>query len=154
MRKGLSRFAVPLLMFVLGIVLLAVSVLDGTGEVHWVLFVPVFTATSIFAFIGTILIIVSIFLFIYIFLRDFTVPYDEDVREGRPGKGAPPSSGTGSPQGGQGPGRKFGGVVLVGPIPVIFGSDARTTKIVIVLAIILMIVAILFMIFYLFMWNP
>ncbi|UCF09289.1 MAG: DUF131 domain-containing protein [Thermoplasmata archaeon] len=53
------------------------------------------------------------------------------------------------PQGkqqGQGPrprtGRsvKGGGVVLIGPIPIIFGSDARMTAVLVVLAIVLIIV--------------
>jgi uncharacterized protein (TIGR00304 family) len=151
MRPGLSRFAIPLSLFVLGIVLLAISVLEGKGEVHWVLFIPVFTATSIFAFIGTVLIIISIFLFIIVFLKDFTYPYDGDAGEVGPGTSAQKASTPGPSSGGRGPGKKFGGVVLVGPIPVIFGSDKKMTAIVIILAIILMVVAILFMIFYLFM---
>jgi uncharacterized protein (TIGR00304 family) len=34
---------------------------------------------------------------------------------------------------------KGGGVIMVGPIPIIFGTDQRSSKIVIILAIILMI---------------
>jgi uncharacterized protein (TIGR00304 family) len=155
MRKGLSRFAIPLALFVLGIVLLAFSVIEGEGQVHWVLFIPVFTATSIFAFIGTVLIIISIFLFIIVFLKDFTQPYDDEYPRGREGIGqrSPKASTPTSGPMGQKPRKGFGGVVLVGPIPVIFGSDTRTTKIVIILAIILMVVAILFMVFYFLLWN-
>lgn len=37
-----------------------------------------------------------------------------------------------------------GGVVLIGPFPIIFGSDPQAAKAVIILAIVLMIVAFLF----------
>jgi uncharacterized protein (TIGR00304 family) len=36
-----------------------------------------------------------------------------------------------------------GGVIMIGPIPIIFGSDAKWTSIAIVLAIILIVVALL-----------
>jgi len=38
---------------------------------------------------------------------------------------------------------KGGGVILIGPIPIIFGSDARWASIAIVLAIVLIVVAVL-----------
>lgn len=39
---------------------------------------------------------------------------------------------------------KGGGVILIGPIPIVFGSDRRYASIAMVLAIILMIVALIF----------
>jgi uncharacterized protein (TIGR00304 family) len=44
-----------------------------------------------------------------------------------------------------------GGVIMIGPIPIIFGSDVGTVKIVIILAIALMILA--FLLFYLPLWR-
>jgi len=41
---------------------------------------------------------------------------------------------------------KGGGVILIGPIPIIFGSDARMVKHLIYLAIVLMIILTVFMI--------
>lgn len=46
--------------------------------------------------------------------------------------------------GGKGEGRvQGGGVVMVGPIPIIFGTDARWASVAIVLAIVLIVLAIL-----------
>jgi len=57
----------------------------------------------------------------------------------------------GRSQAGEEPRRKTevrgGGVVLIGPIPVIFGSDAKWASVAIVLAIILVLIS-LFMTFY------
>ncbi len=39
---------------------------------------------------------------------------------------------------------KTGGVIMIGPIPVVFGSDKRSAMIAIVLVIVLMLIAILF----------
>ena len=44
-----------------------------------------------------------------------------------------------------------GGVIMIGPIPIIFGSDVGAVKIVIILAIVLMILA--FILFYLPLWR-
>jgi len=141
MRK-LPRFAIPITLVILGIILLAYSVIEGKGEIHWILIIPVFTGTSIFAFIGTILIIAGIFLFFWYVFRDYTRPSDEKAVQ----KGDKPR--TASPQAPR-PDKKFGGVVLIGPIPVIFGSDPKMTIIIIVLAIVLIIVTILLLTFYL-----
>jgi len=40
---------------------------------------------------------------------------------------------------------KGGGVVLIGPFPIVFGSDARTVKVLILLTILLMIVVLVVM---------
>ncbi len=37
---------------------------------------------------------------------------------------------------------KSGGIIVIGPIPIIFGTDKQTVKIILVLAIILMILAV------------
>jgi uncharacterized protein (TIGR00304 family) len=44
-----------------------------------------------------------------------------------------------------------GGVIMIGPIPIIFGSDVGAVKIVIILAIVLMLLA--FVLFYLPLWR-
>ena len=44
-----------------------------------------------------------------------------------------------------------GGVIMIGPIPIIFGSDVGAVKVVIILAIVLMILA--FVLFYLPLWR-
>ncbi len=43
---------------------------------------------------------------------------------------------------------KGGGVILIGPIPIIFGTDVESLKIVIILAIVLMIIAIIIFLYF------
>jgi len=50
-----------------------------------------------------------------------------------------------SPDGRIGRGKtKFGGVVMVGPIPIVFGSDAKWASVAVVLAIVLLVVGLLY----------
>ncbi|MBN1761499.1 MAG: DUF131 domain-containing protein [Methanomicrobia archaeon] len=49
------------------------------------------------------------------------------------------------------PSVRGGGVIMIGPIPIIFGSDLGAVKVVILLAIALMILA--FLLFYLPLWR-
>ena len=46
-------------------------------------------------------------------------------------------------EGGERPRVRGGGVVMIGPIPIIFGSDPRWASVAIVLAIVLIVVAVL-----------
>ncbi len=43
-------------------------------------------------------------------------------------------------------GVRGGGVIMIGPIPIIFGSDVGALKIVMILAIVLMVIAIILMV--------
>jgi uncharacterized protein (TIGR00304 family) len=144
MKSRLSKFAIPITLFVSGLALLAYSAFEGSLQVTWVLIIPVFSGTGIFAFLGTLLIIVGIILFFLVYLKGFTDQY-EPARGGQGNVGQPPTR-TAQPQGAS---KKFGGVVLVGPIPVIFGSDPKLTIVIVVLAIILIVVTLLLLAFYL-----
>jgi uncharacterized protein (TIGR00304 family) len=61
----------------------------------------------------------------------------QQQRQGQ-GAGQPPQQRTG-------PAVRGGGVVLIGPIPIIFGSDTKLTIVLAVLAIIMMIVMMFFL---------
>jgi uncharacterized protein (TIGR00304 family) len=52
-------------------------------------------------------------------------------------------SGKSSEEGERRTGVRGGGVIMIGPIPIIFGSDARWTSVAIVLAIVLIVVVLL-----------
>ncbi|MCK5548041.1 MAG: DUF131 domain-containing protein, partial [Thermoplasmata archaeon] len=137
-------YRIPLALLVLGFLLLAYSVIEGTGEIHWVLFIPVFTATGIFAFLGTVSMIIAFLLFFLIYAREFA----DSTGTGRE---SPSRATAGRPPSSQAPAvdKKFGGVVLIGPIPLIFGSDPKLTIVIVALAIVLMIVVFLFIAYYL-----
>ena len=70
---------------------------------------------------------------------------DEDVEEPQGQRTSFPSQSQQGPRPQPRKSIKGGGVVLIGPIPVVFGSDAKTAMILMVLAIILIVVvAVLF----------
>jgi uncharacterized protein (TIGR00304 family) len=132
-------FAIILL--ICGIISLGYSVASGEGSAGVVVFIPVFFGSGPFSFIGVLCIIAAIFLGFFGFAKGAF--YEEDLEEPQ---GQRTSSASQSPQG-QRPQKsiKGGGVVLIGPIPIVFGSDAKTAMILMVLAIILIVVvAVLF----------
>jgi uncharacterized protein (TIGR00304 family) len=147
MKSKFSRIGLPLTLLIIGLLLLAYSVIEQKGEIHWIVFIPVFSSTSIFAFIGTILIIVGIFLFFWGWIRDVARPAES-------GETGTQDAGSSQPTSARTPGaprtdKRFGGIVLIGPIPVIFGSDPKMAIILIGLAIVLIIVTVLLLTFYL-----
>jgi len=142
-----------LLLLVVAIVVLGYSVSIGEAQVAWFLIFPVFIGQGIFSFFGTILILFAIFIGIYGFMHggEWVLADDEDIEEffgtkKRTRPGQRPRSGTGqgqTPEPRPKPKVRGGGVVLIGPIPIIFGSDKNSAIILSVLAIIIMIIAVI-----------
>jgi uncharacterized protein (TIGR00304 family) len=133
-------FAVILL--ICGIISLGYSVTSGEGSAAVVVFIPVFYGSGLFSFIGVLCIIAAIFLGFLGFAQGAFK--EEGVEEPQGQRTSSPSQSQQRP----GPQKsiKGGGVVLIGPIPVVFGSDAKTAMILMVLAIILIVVV--FVLFY------
>jgi uncharacterized protein (TIGR00304 family) len=133
-------FAVILL--ICGIISLGYSVASGEGSAGVVVFIPVFFGSGLFSFIGVLCIMAAIFLAFFGFAKGSLA--DEGVEEQQGQRTSSPSQSRQSPR----PQKsiKGGGVVLIGPIPVVFGSDAKTAMILMVLAIILIVVV--FVLFY------
>jgi uncharacterized protein (TIGR00304 family) len=126
----LRTFA-PIGLFVAGVACIAASVLAGDAEVSLLLIFPVFSGSSGLFVLGTVLIVFS-FVVGFIFLMMGQV---ELASPGLARLGEYP---------GQDPGRgdtKYGGVVLVGPLPIAFGSDRKIALAMLVLGIVLAIVA-------------
>ena len=117
-----------------GLVLMGYSVASGEGSASVVLFIPVFHGSGLLAFLGVLCIMVAMFLVFFGFAAQAGGPEDYEDRQA-PQQTKPKVKKT----------IKGGGVVLIGPIPIIFGSDAKTTAILIILALVLIItVALLF----------
>jgi uncharacterized protein (TIGR00304 family) len=129
----------------------------GEGEVYWAVIIPIFHGTGAIFFVGTILIILAIFLLMIGFVSrwgniewgslddlkddDYREPYTSSRDRTRYKRGrAPPRT----------PARrtsvKHGGVVFIGPIPIIWGSDKKIATIMAVVALILVIIFVLFII--------
>ena len=118
-----------------GTALLGYSVASGEGSAGVVVFIPVFFGSGLFSFLGVLCIMAALFLAFFGFAAGA-------LRGLEPDQSNQPSQG---PQPAVKKSIKGGGVVLIGPIPVIFGSDSKTAIILVVLAIVLIIsVALLF----------
>jgi uncharacterized membrane protein len=119
-----------LALIVLGVVALAIGAATGDGEIIIILFIPVYRGTGPYALAGGLLIFLGIIVgLIYLFKRYTPAPY-----EGTPGQSRSPSGGQG-PAGAGKP--RTGGVVFLGPIPLVWGSDSKTTLYAIIIGIII-----------------
>jgi uncharacterized protein (TIGR00304 family) len=105
-----------ILLIALGIVLVAISVLTGEARVALVLIIPVIYGGGLLL-LGGIICVVAGFLLLF--------ASSTGVEDGE--TGAQPASE-----------RKSGGVLLIGPIPIIFGSDRKIALIAAAIALIVM----------------
>jgi uncharacterized protein (TIGR00304 family) len=109
------RVLVPIVLFVGGIALISLAVASGEADVSLFLIFPVFSGSSALFVLGTVLILLS-FVAGFAFLA---LGQHELVVSSLPW--ADKTAGGGEPQ----TKTKYGGVVLIGPIPVAFGSDKK-----------------------------
>ena len=123
--------------FAVGVALLAVAIARGEAVLYLVLIFPVVQATGPIAFgaiaglfAGTLLVFVSIA------MGPRAVPVSPGVAapppDVRPGEGTTP------------PRTRAGGVVFLGPVPIIFGSDTQVAKWMIVVAAVLFVLLVAF----------
>lgn len=116
-----------------GVALLAYSAAVGQGQVHLVLIFPVFTGTGLLPFLGMLLIFAAFFLGFWAFATQPSAGLPQPVGPVPPPPSPPPA-----------PARRFGGVVFLGPFPIIFGSDAKMAKYMLVLGIALTVLLLAF----------
>jgi len=125
-----------ILLFFLGLIFISISVVQGEGGVALLIFIPIFYGSGIYSFFGIVCIIVAILLAFFGYALRFKwdlideEPIDKNSFERKSMK------------------KRFGGVVLIGPIPIIIGSDLRYAIIAILLAVVLVIAT-----FFLFYWR-
>ncbi len=123
-----------IVMFVAGVVLLVYTAYSGEGKA-WIFFIiPVFESTSPLALAGILLIFLSIFLFFFSLAEPARFEPSQSQAAG-PKSTTPGTAPTSA-------GKKFGGVVFLGPIPIIFGSDKKMAKWMIIVALVLVILLI------------
>ncbi len=131
MARGFRYSGLALL--VTGAALIAASVATGEGHLFLLVFIPVFTSTGPLGLLGIVA------LFGGIFLAMLAAPLGEFPAES--GGPTPPRSPE-PPITPVAPSRRFGGVVMLGPIPIVFGSDARIAKWMLVLGFLLLILTV------------
>jgi len=123
----LYRTVAPIGLFIAGIVCIVASVLTGEAEVSLFLVVPVFSGSGGLFILGIALIVFSFvagFMFLMMGQMEIAGASFEpagDEMERRFGKSD----------------RKYGGVVLIGPVPIAFGSDKKTALAMLVIGIVL-----------------
>lgn len=123
------RIVVPIALFVSGIALIAAAVATGEAEVSLFLIFPVFSGSSGLFLLGTLLIVLS-FVAGFIMLMFGQLEFNRLQIESSTPVGLP----------GQRKKTKYGGVVLIGPVPIAFGSDRNLAVLMLILGIVLAIV--------------
>lgn len=128
------RFVGPAL-FVLGFAALVVAFLENQATLSLFIIFPIVTATGGWAILGILLIIVGFFLF-FIAWPAGMISVPPPAPESGP---APSTTAAQAPSPAQvpQPQRRWGGVVFLGPVPVVFGSDQKVTRWMLVLGLIL-----------------
>lgn len=113
----LARLLGPLL-FVAGVASLALGFLSGQATLSLFVIFPVVTATGPWSILGIALMIAGAF----VFFLSWPAPVELPPAVAAPSSPQPPSQSltTGA--------RRWGGVVFLGPIPVVFGSDQKVTQ--------------------------
>lgn len=125
------KVIVPIALFVGGVVCIAASVLSGDAEVSLLLIFPIFSGSSGLFLLGVALIVFSFITgFMFLMMGQLELagggPYSQE--EGP------------APEGRKG-GTRYGGVVLVGPVPIAFGSDKTIALAMLVVGVVFAIVA-------------
>ncbi len=112
-----------------GIVSLVVGYFQGEASLSLFVIFPVITATGGWSALGILLVIAGFFALFFTWpawtVAEPISPSSQDT--GPAGGGAAPGSS----------GRRWGGVVFLGPIPVVFGSDAKVAKWMILVGVLL-----------------
>jgi len=151
----MNRYAVySALCFSLGIIIFIVTARMGEGSVYVLPFIFVGTGVGgVLSVLGGLCIIFG-FMFAFVAFSRGRIELGgfDDLDDWSRGDGPQKRSGADGREGRpvEGPRRgrssiKGGGVVLIGPIPIIFGSDQRLTIVLVILAIVIMVLAFLFM---------
>ena len=124
----MNRFHFLCLVFlVFGIVFFYLGFINGEVETGIFFIFPFISGSGIYSFLGFIFIILSIFLFIFGFTN---YSLKEDIQ---PENYEPKTSRKTSIKG--------GGVVLVGPIPIVFASNWKIAAVLMIIAIIIIVLA-------------
>jgi len=118
-----------LVFFICGVVFFAIGVSSGEVETGFVIVFPFLVGSGIHAFLGFICIFIAILLFMFGFVSTAADISSLKVEEDN---GYYPQKKTSV---------KGGGVVLIGPIPIVFGSSWKIAVIMIVLVIVLIVTA-------------
>lgn len=121
-----TRMWLPIALFLAGVFTIAYAVATGEAEVSLVIIFPVFSGSSGLFLIGILLLVASFFVgFALLALPQSATPEEEATNS----IARPPKTKS-----------QYGGVVLIGPIPIAFGSDRSIAMLMLVIGIILAVI--------------
>jgi uncharacterized protein (TIGR00304 family) len=123
-----------LLCLILGIVFFAFGILSGNVDAGVVVIIPFLAGSGVYAFLGFIFVFFAILLFMFSFTSSVKLDNFQD--------------GLNEQQSSRKTLIKGGGVVLIGPIPIVFGSNWKIAIVLMILAIIIIIITFLFFRFF------
>lgn len=110
---------------VAGLATLALAVSRGEASVYLLLVIPAVVGTGPLAFLGILLVFVGLFLTSFLWSGKMRVPSGPDTAEPTGTSPAIPRP------------RRWGGVIFLGPLPLVFGSDPQMTRTMLILGAIL-----------------
>ncbi|MCU0853110.1 MAG: DUF131 domain-containing protein [Thermoplasmata archaeon] len=121
---GIWRW-LPAAFFACGVALIAAAVATGEADVSLVVIFPVFSGSGWMFISGVLLMIAG---FVAFFLAMFSAAaYGVPDMEPRTEAGSP----------GRRTETRYGGVVLIGPVPIAFGSDRKTAMTMLVIGVVM-----------------
>lgn len=121
-----GRMWVPIFVFAAGVACVVAAAATGEAKVELFIIFPLISGTGWLFVLGVVLIVASFVLGFILAASAMTEA--EEVPLVREPQG---------PTEGKGGRTRYGGVILIGPVPIIFGSDRGVALIMLVLAIIL-----------------
>jgi uncharacterized protein (TIGR00304 family) len=134
----LNRFtAAAACLFIIGLVLVAVSLLRGEGSAGIAMCIPFFYGTGPLASLGVLCFFIGAVLLFFGIARSAAEAAGPEL--GREPAGPEGSTGPAPSNAAQAtPRARAGGVILIGPVPVVFGSDPGISRAMFYLALGLM----------------
>ena len=126
-----AQFLGPALL-VAGLLTLALAISRGEATVYLIVIVPAVVGNGPFAFLGILLVFAGFFLTFFFGLAAVPPPRSA-------GPLIPPTPPTPDVPSPAVPPRRWGGVVFLGPIPLVFGSDPKMTRNMLILGAVLFI---------------
>jgi uncharacterized protein (TIGR00304 family) len=119
-----SRMWVPIIVFLAGVAFIVTAAASGNAEVQLFIIFPLISGTSWLFVLGVVLIIASFVLGFVLAASSMGDGQSEPEIGGQAGQESQAKN-------------RYGGVVLIGPIPIIFGSDRRMALVMLVIAIVI-----------------
>ncbi|MBS3816105.1 MAG: DUF131 domain-containing protein [Candidatus Thermoplasmatota archaeon] len=111
-----KRIIPPILVLFSGILFVLLGVIEGDATITLLFFIPVISGSGIYLLIGVLLIFLSFILFFVLSTVGYSSERSGKVEERRPAEKTSKKE------------SKYGGVIFIGPIPIVFGKDKSIAK--------------------------